>query len=483
MGRWALLPLDSENWHGEETSKYFKNFFGFGKGTLTLHLVDDALAQNAYFPKNYFEKLYNRISEINKNDYKGLEKKLLAFYDLKKQFKKAVPKISVKDYRKLSNKQLADLYQKNRDWVHRVAVFDQFAWIAEEYWPPRMRDILVKKFGLKENSEEYHRVLFALTKPEEISTTLEEKREVLEAGIAIKTKKESIQSAAKKLTKLYGWLPVFTFGVPWEEKHYFDELSALVKKNLSQLQGEYQELIDYTKTRNHDIANLIKKYQIDPKDLQVFLDFALALDTRNEGEYLISLGGFYVLPIYREIARRFAISLKQLRCLYEKEVLAALAGKIDPEKRLQEKGKYIGWGFGSDFETRVYFTAKECQQVYDQIEKKVINLQGNNEEQGVCASPGKVSGKVKVMHSPEDEEKVAEGDILITHATTVDYLPAMKRAAAFVTEVGGLTCHAAVVAREFGVPCVVGLKNATKNFKDGEKAEVNADKGIVRRVK
>lgn len=79
--------------------------------------------------------------------------------------------------------------------------------------------------------------------------------------------------------------------------------------------------------------------------------------------------------------------------------------------------------------------------------------------------------------------KVKQGDILITHATTVDYLPPMKRAAAFVTEIGGLTCHAAVVAREFGVPCVVGLKNAMANFKDGDMVEVDANKGIVRKWK
>ena len=110
-------------------------------------------------------------------------------------------------------------------------------------------------------------------------------------------------------------------------------------------------------------------------------------------------------------------------------------------------------------------------------------MQGNTEGQGVCANPGFVIGKAKIVTSPDKNSKVKSGDILIAEATTVDYLPAMKRAAAFVTEVGGLTCHAAVVAREFGVPCVVGLKNATKNFKDGDKIEVNADKGIVRKLK
>ena len=78
---------------------------------------------------------------------------------------------------------------------------------------------------------------------------------------------------------------------------------------------------------------------------------------------------------------------------------------------------------------------------------------------------------MKILLTSDDNNKVKEGDILIAHATTVDYLPAMKRATAFVTEVGGLTCHAAVVAREFNVPAIVCLKNATKNFKDGDLVE------------
>src|SRR4051812_31300347 len=82
MGRWALWPLDSENWHGEETSKYFKERFGFGKGTLTIHPIKDALPQNCYFPKEYFDKLYAYITSLNSNDHKGLEKKLMPFYAL-----------------------------------------------------------------------------------------------------------------------------------------------------------------------------------------------------------------------------------------------------------------------------------------------------------------------------------------------------------------------------------------------------------------
>ena len=79
-------------------------------------------------------------------------------------------------------------------------------------------------------------------------------------------------------------------------------------------------------------------------------------------------------------------------------------------------------------------------------------------------------------------DKVNEGDILVSVATTPSIIMAMKKAAAFVTDEGGLTCHAAIVAREMKKPCVIGTKIATKVFKDGDVVEVDAERGIVRKI-
>ncbi|HNT29972.1 MAG TPA: PEP/pyruvate-binding domain-containing protein, partial [bacterium] len=79
---------------------------------------------------------------------------------------------------------------------------------------------------------------------------------------------------------------------------------------------------------------------------------------------------------------------------------------------------------------------------------------------GGGASVGSASGPVKVIHSPSEIDKILKGDVLVTEMTTPDYVPAMKRAAAIVTDTGGRTCHAAIVSRELGIPCVVGTKEA-----------------------
>jgi phosphohistidine swiveling domain-containing protein len=101
---------------------------------------------------------------------------------------------------------------------------------------------------------------------------------------------------------------------------------------------------------------------------------------------------------------------------------------------------------------------------------------------GIVAQPGVVRGLVRVVKNHHDVKQVESGEILVSNTTHPDYLQAMKKAAAFVTDEGGIVSHAAIVAREFKKPCIVGTKIATQIFKDGDMVEVDANKGIVRKV-
>lgn len=98
---------------------------------------------------------------------------------------------------------------------------------------------------------------------------------------------------------------------------------------------------------------------------------------------------------------------------------------------------------------------------------------------GAAASPGIGTGHVRILSSPREISKVKEGDVLVAKMTSPDYVPAMKKAVAIVTNEGGLTSHAAIVSRELGVPCVVGTKEATTKLKDGFVVTVDGSKGMV----
>lgn len=98
---------------------------------------------------------------------------------------------------------------------------------------------------------------------------------------------------------------------------------------------------------------------------------------------------------------------------------------------------------------------------------------------GLGVSPGKVSGKAKIIMNVKNMSDFQKGQILVTEMTTPDWVPAMKIATAVVTNLGGKTCHAAIVSRELGVPCIVGCENASEILKDGQIITVDGQRGLV----
>jgi len=98
---------------------------------------------------------------------------------------------------------------------------------------------------------------------------------------------------------------------------------------------------------------------------------------------------------------------------------------------------------------------------------------------GLGASPGRASGAVRVLESPTDEGAMQSGEVLVTRMTSPDWVPIMRRAAAIVTDAGGMTSHAAIVARELGLPCVVGARDATHVLATGIVVTVDGSTGTV----
>ena len=113
-----------------------------------------------------------------------------------------------------------------------------------------------------------------------------------------------------------------------------------------------------------------------------------------------------------------------------------------------------------------------------QFERYLIDTK--DEVKGQVGFAGVARGIVKIVYSPKQITKVNNGDIIVSSMTMPEILPAMKIASAFVTDEGGIMCHAAIIAREMKKPCIIGTKYATKILKDGDLVEVDANKGIVK---
>lgn len=157
----------------------------------------------------------------------------------------------------------------------------------------------------------------------------------------------------------------------------------------------------------------------------------------------------------------------------EKEIKTKKIASIDELK--ERKRAYIF----TDNKLFVQIERKAIEKKYNiKIEKD--NIKKRDVLKGKSIYKGKVQGRVKIIMSFQDVKKFKKNDILISSMTTPDILPATKKAKAIVTDEGGFLCHAAIVSREFKIPCIVGTKIATKVLKDGDLVEVDANKGIVK---
>ncbi len=158
---------------------------------------------------------------------------------------------------------------------------------------------------------------------------------------------------------------------------------------------------------------------------------------------------------------------------------------------------YLHEGKIPDFETAVlrasqqyiYYTVDGAPQfIYGEkeIKEATADTAGRDFVQkdikGTVAFRGIAKGRVSIVNSKADLSKVQIGDVLVARVTMPDYLPAMIHAVAFVTDEGGITSHAAIVARELKKPCVVGTKTATNMLKDGDMVEVDAITGIIKKI-
>lgn len=187
----------------------------------------------------------------------------------------------------------------------------------------------------------------------------------------------------------------------------------------------------------------------------------------------------FMLRFGRQIENKFGIPIHLSLCLLKEEIEKYLEeGKFSTTKaELEERYQKSALLF---FDGKVIL---ETGKNVDLIEKELNQLKTKDFVSGVVAYPGKIVGKTKIVLDPRKVSNFCENDILIAGMTRPEYLPLMKKAGAIVTDSGGLLCHAAIVAREIKKPCVIGTKNATQIFKDGDLVEVDANRGEIKKIK
>ncbi len=208
-------------------------------------------------------------------------------------------------------------------------------------------------------------------------------------------------------------------------------------------------------------------------------EIRLELKTVIEQLYFVIFG-----LILKQIAKRVKLTVDDM-FFYTMEELTELMQKKKKIVVQKRKKGYILFKFKGKKEIIVGSKFKKYKQYIANKEKS--NFQ-NKELVGVTVSRGNAKGKVVLLlHNKRNLNKEVKafkkGSVLVTEMTRPNSILACKKAVAIITDEGGITCHAAIVSRELGIPCIVGTKIATKVLKNGDLVEVDANKGVVKILK
>lgn len=241
---------------------------------------------------------------------------------------------------------------------------------------------------------------------------------------------------------------------------------------------------DYTKM-NVEFTNKAFLHKDKSKDINTNLDKINAFKDEVRAfmnTVLFEKDGF-TKNLFNIFAKQFRLPANLLENLTQRELLNLFEDKL-PNKKiiLKRQQAYVSiWDKESPIE------GKNAKFIINKFEENNIST---FKIKGQIANKGKSIGYVKIIVVDytnlvllsKEVNKMKPGQILVSETTTPELILACNKASAIVTDLGGLMSHAAIVSRELGIPCIIGTKIATKVLKDGDLVEVDANKGVVRKL-
>jgi len=406
-----------------------------------------------------FKKDWQIIGNYTERALRQKDQKFFStiFHILKEETNKT---LKVSNRLRRSNKVGPNELKKFFDTIHDL----EFPWFFMLPTAELIEKILKEELKKAKMSEKDLKFFF---NPNKKTLLMKQNQELLNIQKELKSRKSLISfeknnpelyKKIKNHIKKFKWFGMMHFwGSPFSEEKFLDlvkntkinpekkEKSDKLNKNLSWIKKQTQELSYWRQhiaetcaIASYSFFNVFNKYF---KDIGLKYEQAYYL-TKPEFLKILSKKATIDLSVIKEREKAYGLIVKN------KKLIVIL---------------------GKDLKDTINLMMKKDDKV--------------NKFKGVVASSGIAKGKVKIVLSPKEVNSVERGDILVASETTPDFMPAIHRAKAIVTDIGGLTSHAAIVSREFGIPCIIGTKVATRVLKDGDLIEVDAEKGIVKIIK
>jgi len=287
--------------------------------------------------------------------------------------------------------------------------------------------------------------------------------------------------------KNYHWIRNnYLYARPIKISAFFSLLKEELKnKSPKEINQEIGKIKNYKQTTKKNKRNILSKIKISgslKKEIKAISFFGLWQDERKE---MNLRGNYYIGRFLDEFCQRTKIEYLDMAQMLPKEIGKILKGGKEKwlpvfKKRRKKMITITIYRKGMDI-----FVDKDAEEIWSEIfkveekEENVVMVEGTVVSKG---GQDYVRGVASIVLDPS-KDKFKRGEILITSMTRPEFVPLMKKASAIITNEGGMTCHAAIVSRELGIPCIIGTKIATKVLKDGDEVEVDANQGIVKIIK
>lgn len=411
----------------------------FEKGVVTWCIKEDEFIQ-------YGKKLLQIYSDPSK------EKRLVS--DIKKSLivlKQIGQEIEKLDFKSLSDNDLVKVHQKLY-----VAFLNYYTMGAIGTPLSFAAEVQLKNSGLSDD------VINKLTTPKTISYISKAEDYLL------KTKD------AKGFISKYFWIDNNYSGTKVltedDVKEKLNNLKNVIPAKGSHAVGrgiQFEESRIDPRMREDDKAN--------KRLIQLLKNYAMYKDDRKK-EILIYLA--FMDTLLKEVSLRKKLLIEEVRSSLPYEIEDILNGKIN-KRELRERLKYCVIVWQKDAEMPLILNGKQGE-FWEQKTLEVINT--DSLIQGRVACGGKVVGKVRVLLNAKDCDHMKDGEVLVTFMTSPDFMPAIRRASAIITNLGGVTSHAAIISRELNIPCIVGTSNAVQILKTGDLVEVDAYEGTIKKL-
>ncbi len=419
------------------------------------------------------EIFFTRIREGHLTHYTALDTKAVGLFLYKKYFNTAGKIIAIYEdglrlietdkktcqewLEKINNNPTKDIllsaFAAFRTTFETVSNFHSIiSWVAVEVWQSDFEDMLNRLIAQAGVENEREHIMAVIYRPWK-KTALTEIQDLLAAG-------QSAEDLARKYQFLRSWAAV------WFKPITPEWILSIRREAAEEGAGMSMDEVINKLNPSEDEKKWIElaPYMVFYKDWRD--------DLRRQQVYNWSL-------LFDKLANYFNIDRFDIGYLSLDELNKAISNDVIDRDLIKER-KNGDCVVTLEVDTRKIFVINPPMPLaYKEIIDEVEQENSEHVVRGRIAQPGVVRGLVRVVRSFHDIKHVIQGDILVANTTHPNYLPAMQKAAAFITNEGGTISHAAIVAREMKKPCIVGTKNATKLLKNGDIVEVNADEGVV----